>query len=52
MRAIPAAHGQSERKVVVADSFEGLPPPNGNNIRQTSVTNSQRLTNWLFPWMT
>ncbi|WP_210199710.1 TylF/MycF/NovP-related O-methyltransferase [Mesorhizobium sp. WSM3876] len=29
MRAILAAHGQSERKVVVADSFEGLPPPDG-----------------------
>ena len=29
MRAILNAHGQHDRKVVVADSFEGLPPPNG-----------------------
>lgn len=27
MRGILAAHGQKERKVVVADSFDGLPPP-------------------------
>ena len=28
MRGVLAAHGDRERRVVVADSFEGLPPPN------------------------
>jgi len=29
MRAVLAAHGVTDRRVFVADSFEGLPPPDG-----------------------
>lgn len=34
MRAILAAHGDTTRKVFVADSFEGLPPPDAEKFPQ------------------
>ncbi|MDQ2067255.1 TylF/MycF family methyltransferase [Xinfangfangia sp. CPCC 101601] len=34
MRGILAAHGVKDRKVVVADSFDGLPPPNPKSFPQ------------------
>lgn len=34
MRAILAAHGDSTRRVFVADSFEGLPPPDAEKFPQ------------------
>lgn len=40
MRAALAAYGAEGRKVFVADSFEGLPPPDRPHIRQTRTTHT------------
>lgn len=38
MRAALAAHGVSDRRVFVADSFEGLPKPDGRFVQDTGDT--------------
>jgi hypothetical protein len=49
MRAVLKAWNVSDRKVWVADSFEGLPGRTRTNTRQTAATTPSSTANWRYP---